>query len=231
MFNKWIAHRGFSSVAPENTNAAFRKASEASFFGIECDLIVTKDNQIVTFHDYTLNRMTNMHGCVREMTLNELRNISITSGNNIEEYKSLKIPTLDEYLTICKAGGHVAVIELKYMGDVENLNRLIEIINKHQYFHKVIVISFNLDYLVYLRKRYEGLNIQFITYGLSEDIIHTCQFYQFDIDVFYGTLNKAQIEMCHANNLLVNTFALDDEKIAQAFIEYGINFITTNKLR
>ncbi|MEF3692634.1 MAG: glycerophosphodiester phosphodiesterase family protein, partial [Acholeplasmataceae bacterium] len=66
---KYIAHRGYSSKAPENTVPSFTLAGEKQrFYGIECDLYTTKDGQFVVFHDENLKRMTGVDGSIMDYT-------------------------------------------------------------------------------------------------------------------------------------------------------------------
>ena len=58
-----IAHRGFSAVAPENTMAAFRQAAEAGADGIELDVHLTKDGEVVVIHDYTVKPTPSANAC------------------------------------------------------------------------------------------------------------------------------------------------------------------------
>ena len=63
-----IAHRGFSSVAPENTMVAFQKALDLGVDCVELDVHGTIDRQVVVIHDETLNRTTNQTGFVNQQT-------------------------------------------------------------------------------------------------------------------------------------------------------------------
>ena len=99
------AHRGlFDKTAPENSLAAFRRSVERGF-GIELDVQLTADGQVVVFHDYTLERMCRADVRVSELTLKDLRSYRLLDT----EYT---IPTLKEVLTL--VGGRVPLlIELK----------------------------------------------------------------------------------------------------------------------
>ena len=72
---KNFAHRGFSGKYPENTMLAFRKAIELGVDGIELDVHLTKDGQLVIIHDETTNRTCGVSGQVGKMTLEELRGL------------------------------------------------------------------------------------------------------------------------------------------------------------
>lgn len=114
---KFIAHRGFSSQAPENTIKAFELAGDAGFWGAECDVQVTKDGKFVIFHDGNLNRMCGDGRSIENMTFGELQALNIKTGNNYDKYrydeKATKIPTLDQYLDVCLQKNMVPVIEIK----------------------------------------------------------------------------------------------------------------------
>jgi glycerophosphoryl diester phosphodiesterase len=75
-----LAHRGASALAPENTIEAFRLALEAGAGGLELDVHMTRDGQIVVIHDATVDRTTNGSGAVAEMTRDELRGLD--AGHN-----------------------------------------------------------------------------------------------------------------------------------------------------
>ena len=70
---KIFAHRGASAYAPENTLEAFRLAMEQGADGIEIDVQLTKDNELVVIHDETVDRVSNAKGAVRDYTLEELK--------------------------------------------------------------------------------------------------------------------------------------------------------------
>ena len=74
-----IAHRGASGYAPENTAAAIRKALQLKVGAIECDVQPTKDNHLVLFHDYTLERITGNKGYVKDSTLEQLKKLDVGS--------------------------------------------------------------------------------------------------------------------------------------------------------
>ena len=69
---KVFAHRGFSGKYPENTMLAFKKAEEVGCYGIELDVQLTKDDEIVIMHDETIDRTTSGTGNIRDYTYQEL---------------------------------------------------------------------------------------------------------------------------------------------------------------
>jgi glycerophosphoryl diester phosphodiesterase len=100
-----VAHRGASTLAPENTIEAFRLAVEAGAGGLELDVHMTRDGHIVVIHDATVDRTTNGSGAVSEMTLDELRRFDAghnfsPDGGSTRPYRGrgVWVPTLGEVI-------------------------------------------------------------------------------------------------------------------------------------
>ena len=107
-----IAHRGLSGLERENTNAAFIAAGNRSFFGIETDIHKTLDGHFVVYHDDNTLRLTDVDWNIEEHTLTELRTLTLKDlDGNIRA--DLVLPTLQEYVRICKKYNKVSVLELK----------------------------------------------------------------------------------------------------------------------
>ncbi|MFR4383704.1 MAG: glycerophosphodiester phosphodiesterase [Phascolarctobacterium sp.] len=108
-----FAHRGFSGYYPENTMLAFQKTAEESLAdGIELDIQMTKDGELVIMHDETLDRTTNGSGYLKDYTLEKLKTLSV--GVNVKGFFPRQtIPTLREYFTWLKTTKLITNIELK----------------------------------------------------------------------------------------------------------------------
>src|SRR3989304_10409901 len=92
-----FAHRGASAYAPENTLAAFRLALEHGADGIELDAKLSADGQVVVIHDQTVDRTTDGHGRVNQLTLTQLRQLDAGFCKGAA-FKGERIPTLAEVL-------------------------------------------------------------------------------------------------------------------------------------
>ena len=128
-----ISHRGACTLAPENSLPAFRLAGELGYWGAECDVSVTKDGFLVLMHDSTVNRTTNGRGLVNSFTLEEIRKLKIDVGANVRYYTDLQVPTLEEFLQICKEYGMTPVIELKILLEDANYDTLISLFAADRY--------------------------------------------------------------------------------------------------
>lgn len=108
------AHMGCCTLYPENTLEAFRAAAELDgITGIELDIQLTSDGEMVVFHDENLRRVTHIDRNVRGCTLAEIKNIAIPANDG----KYCSIPTLEEVLVMmkpyCESRGILINIELK----------------------------------------------------------------------------------------------------------------------
>ena len=142
---KVFAHRGFSGKYPENTMLAFKKAAEVGCYGIELDVQLTKDDEIVIMHDETIDRTTSGTGYIRDYMYRELCLVDCY-GKFEGEYEFQRIPTLREYLTWVKDTGLVTNIELKnsvyYYEHLEE--KVIDMVREFGMEDRVIFSSFNL---------------------------------------------------------------------------------------
>jgi len=138
------AHRGCSQQYPENTILSFEKAAAVqNLTGIELDIQLTKDGQIVVCHDEKIDRTTNGSGYIRDYTLTELRQLKIKAGN----YADQVIPTIEEVLELLEQklrAGLKLNIELKnnvfpYVGMEE---KIIDIVHEKGLERAVIYSTF-----------------------------------------------------------------------------------------
>ena len=135
-----VAHRGYSSVAPENTLAAMQKAIDARADFVELDVQESGDDQIVVIHDRDLKKVANVDLIVSESSAAELRQHDIGSHFSTE-FSGERIPTLEEVLELCR--GKIKVnIELKTYGkDRVLVDRVIQIVEAQQMEDQIVIMS------------------------------------------------------------------------------------------
>ena len=132
-------HRGLAKKKfKENTLPAFRYSFKKKY-GIETDLQVTKDNQLVCFHDFNLRRKFKLNKKIREINYTDLKKIS--------KKKKAEIPLLEDLLKISKK--HPLLLEIKPLFKKENLLRLIKLTKNTK---KYGLISFKEKNLINLYK-------------------------------------------------------------------------------
>ena len=144
-----IAHRGASSLAPENTLAAFKLALNLGADGVEFDVQLSRDKVPVVIHDERVERTTTGRGLVKDFSMAELKKLDAGKWF-APDFLGEEVPTLDEVLSSFKNICPLFIIELK-----NNINTypgleeaVIKIIANHNLNEQVIISSFNPDSLI-----------------------------------------------------------------------------------
>ncbi len=138
-----FGHRGFSGLYPENTMLSFEKAYEAGADGIELDVHLSLDGEVMVIHDESLERTTGRRGCVYEYRRSELEGIdaSVTHPG----YGFCPVPSLEEYLSFAKDKDLVTNIEIKsipvYYPGLEE--KTLELVRRFGLEDRVLFSSFN----------------------------------------------------------------------------------------
>src|SRR5262249_38701844 len=134
-----IAHRGASTYAPENTEAAFNLALQMGAQHLEFDVQMSGDGHLVIIHDENLNRTTNGNGAVSAHTLAQLQMLDAGAWFDAQ-FAGARIPTLDELLEHYGRRAHLHVeIKGKSAGISE---RTLDAIRRHGLSNRVTMTSF-----------------------------------------------------------------------------------------
>lgn len=144
LVNRAVAHRGLhDGTRPENSLAAFEAAARAGY-PIELDVHLTKDGQVVVFHDEDLERMTCQAGKLADATLDELKALRLGTSSEA-------IPSLDEALTLV-ADRVPVVVEIKAAEPIGELEQaVLDVLAEHP--GRYAVQSFNPFSMVWMRKK------------------------------------------------------------------------------
>ncbi|NIK79604.1 glycerophosphoryl diester phosphodiesterase [Paenibacillus castaneae] len=139
-----FAHRGASAYCPENTMAAFSKALQLGATGIETDIQLTKDGQIIIIHDESLVRTAGLDQLVKDTDYAQLQKLDAGSWFG-PEFLNERIPTLEQLLELIKPTDVILNIELKngviQYPDIEQ--KTIDLVRAYQMTERVIISSFN----------------------------------------------------------------------------------------
>lgn len=228
---KMVAHRGVSGLERENTVPAFLAAGQRSYFGVETDVRVTKDGKFVLHHDSTPERVSNgkYKKVIEESTLAELQAIVLPDKDGSEIRQDIRIPSLTEYVHVCKKYDKKCVLEIKTPFTEAQLTQMVDEIKAQDYLDGMIFISFCADNCKMLRKLTDN-KIQFLAGELSDAILEMCKEYRFDIDDAWNQMSKEWVDRFHAEGLEVNVWTVDDPQTAEKLVEMGVDYITTNIL-
>lgn len=227
---KYIAHRGASAIAPENTIPAYELAGQLGFWGVEADAIVTKDGVWVAFHDTNVERMTNGSGNIQEMTFAEVQSLKIDAGANVNYYPDQKIPTIEEFLNICIKWELVPIIEVKGNMGIENAQSLIELIQSKGLIGKVIISSLQLSHLTTIREINKEVFVEYATFFDSSTIDIIKSLGNAMLSLGYRRVNESVARQCAQNNIILSSFTINDYNIAKSFEQLGISQIYTDIL-
>lgn len=231
-YPRLCAHRGYSTVAPENTLPALGAAVALGAEEIEFDLWSTSDGVLVSCHDAVLDRVSNGHGNIWEHTFAELRQLDFGARHD-PRFKGLKIATFEEILQ-------------KFAGRV--------IMNIHVKIWDFAQADHKMEDIVALIRRYDcERHVYFMT--TNDEMIRRVQAYAPDIRVCVGWdgneepmsivdraialgaykvqlfkpyFNQASIDKAHAHGILCNVFWSDDPEEARQYRAMGIDTILTN---
>jgi glycerophosphoryl diester phosphodiesterase len=183
-FVKGVNHRGYNRIAPENTLPAYKLSKQYGFYYVETDVAFTSDDVPVLLHDGTINR-----------TARNADGSSISSAINIyditydqaltydfgiwkdEDYAGTKIPTLEQFLVLCRNIGLHPYIELKTDGNYteSQIQKCINIVKKCGMLGNVTWISFSVTYLSYVKDRCIDARLGLLSNEITSSVITQAQ--------------------------------------------------------
>ena len=135
-----FGHRGALAHAPQNTLAAFELAAQQGAQGIELDVQLSKDGQLVVIHDYSVDATTDGQGKVAEMTLAQLKQLDAGSWF-APDFAGERIPTLDE---VFAAVGDKLLINVEIKASAPGIESAVaDCVRRHKLDSRVLVSSFD----------------------------------------------------------------------------------------
>ena len=222
------AHRGFNTVAPENSLPAFGAAVAMGADEIEFDLWFTKDGEVVSIHDPTLDRVSNGTGKVWEYTLEELRQLDFGIKRGAE-FSGMKIPTFEDILK--KFSSHCVMnIHLKTGGDKpEYLGKVVDLIKKYDCEKYVYFMSGDDALLERLQKEFPSITrCCGAGAGAWQIVDRAIKYGCKKVQLFKPYFNQEMIDKAHDNGIICNVFWSDDPEETEKFLDMGIDVILTN---
>lgn len=145
--NKIFSHRGLGNYAPDNSLAGAKIAVETGFDGVDVDGQMTKDGEIVIYHDLSVNRLTSATGKVNEKTLAELRGLDLGAKYaplDGKKWNGSYVSSFEDFVREITPKG-ILMVELKVPGGASTgiEQKAVDIIKKYDAFDKVYLSSFN----------------------------------------------------------------------------------------
>lgn len=225
------AHRGASGYAPENTLEAFRLANEMHADGIELDVHLSKDGEIVVSHDENVKRVTGgVDKRIVDMTMEEILMLDVSNGK--EGYHNTRIPTLRQVLEFLKGNDLFLNIEIKTTDilypDIER--RTVEMVHEYGLEDRVIYSSFNHYSLMLARKADPNCKIGLLyTEALVDPHVYAQHLKADAIHPFFRTLLvPGAAQGCVEHGVQINPWTVNDEESMRWLLSIGCNALITN---
>lgn len=226
---RMVAHRGVSGLERENTCAAFVAAGNRSHWGVETDVHVTADGQYVIIHDDTTDRVAGVHHEVEETDLATLRALHLQDVDG-QPRADLLLPTLEEYIGICKRYEKHCVLELKNHMQEKDVVGIIGVIRDLGWLDNTVFISFDLPNCLCVRALLPQQPVQYLTGSWQDDLPELLAAQKLDLDIHLRQMNAERAAACHAQGVQVNVWTVDDPAEAKALADCGVDYITSNIL-
>ena len=225
------AHRGFSAVAPENSLAALGTAVSLGAAEVEFDLWCTKDGELVSIHDASLDRVSDGSGFVYDKTYEELLQYDFGSKTS-EHFRGLRILRFDEILS--KLSCHTIMnIHLKTRKGTTwedgMVRKLLDQIFAYDAQDHVYFMTENRELQAKLAKAAPDIP-RCMGYASGRDIVDDalacgCRMVQ----LFKPHFDQSVIDRAHAAGLRVNVYWADTPEDAKTFFDMGVDTILTNE--
>ncbi|MCM3598344.1 glycerophosphodiester phosphodiesterase [Metabacillus idriensis] len=168
------AHRGCSGEYPENTMAAFEAACEIGADGIELDVQMTKDGEVVVIHDERIDRTTNGIGFVKDFRYKQLKLFDAGSWFH-PKYSRQMIPSLQDVLDLIKTNGPEMNVNIELKNDVfpyEGLEeKVLQCIHQSGMADSVILSSFQFKSMGKIRELESSIQTALLFEGIPSNII------------------------------------------------------------
>ena len=226
------AHRGFNTIAPENSMPAFGAAVAMGAEEIEFDLWATKDGEIVSIHDPTLERVSDGVGKIYEHTYTELLtyDFGVKYG---ERFKGMRILKFEDILKkfSCHVimNIHIKTIDTSCEYDPAIMKKIIALIDKYDC-RKYVYFMCGNDNVIKLAKELAPDICRCMGGGDKKwEIVERAIRYDCEkVQLVKGFFNKEMIDKAHANGIRCNLFWSDDPAETSEFLDMGIDTILTN---
>ena len=229
--NTFIAHRGASYLAPENTVASAKLAWELGADAVEVDVHLTKDNRVIVIHDKDTKRTcdgkTNLSIAQTPSIL--LRDLDAGSWKG-EEFKGEKLPFLSEIIETVPAG-KTLVVEIKAGGDeiIPEIRRVVDNSNKKE---QIVFICFGWKTIIATHKEFPDNKCYWLSSlkpGLKKKMEKAAAEGLTGVNLKHSIIDEEIMAQAKDLNLEVLSWTIDDPAEAQRLINIGVSGITTNR--
>ncbi|WP_167614259.1 glycerophosphodiester phosphodiesterase [Maribellus sediminis] len=229
--NTFIAHRGASYLAPENTVASAKLAWELGADAVEVDVHLTKDNRVIVIHDKDTKR-----------TCSGKKNLVIAKAPSVllrdldagvwkgKEFKGEKLPYLGEIIETVPEG-KTLVVEIKAGGE-EIIPALRRVIDKSGKIDQIVFISFGWETIINTHREFPDNKCYWLSsvkQGLNRKMEESAELGLTGVNLKYSIIDEAVMDEAKKLNLEVLSWTIDEPAEAKRLTAIGVKGITTNR--
>jgi glycerophosphoryl diester phosphodiesterase len=224
-----FGHRGASAYAPMNTLPAFELAVVQNADGVELDVHLSKDKQLIVLHDFTVDHTTNAKGFARDMTLAELKALDAGSWKS-DQYAGVQIPTLDE---VFEAVGQKLYINVEIKSETEETDgveqAVADCLQRNNMQERVIVSSFNPLALKRFREIMPDVPIGYLYMPDYQPFAEVMKTLPHEArHPHHPMIDRAYMDWAKTNSYRVNTWTVNDPVRAVELRDLGVDAIITD---
>lgn len=231
-----VNHRGYSTIAPENTLPAYRLSKKMGFNYVETDVSFTSDGVAMLLHDSTIDRTSNGSGTLSQMTYEQVRQYDFGSWKS-PMYAGTKIPTLAEFLDLCRCIMLKPWIELKDNGGYTQaqIEGIVDMVKDYGLQGVASYISFSATFLGYVKNHDPKATLGFLTSNANTGHVSTCQNLQTGsnevfYDVKYSALSDNVINAFKAADIPIRVWTVNDESVVRSLNPFITGVTSDNVL-
>lgn len=225
---QYIAHRGESSCAPENTLAAFKLAWELNADAVELDIHLSKDHRIMVIHDGNTKRTTNKYFEIKSSKSRKIRKLDAGSFKD-STFRNEKIPFLEEVINTIPPNKQLFV-EIKSSAEI--LPWLKKVVRKCEKKDQLVFIGFDWQTIVDTKHAFPKNSCYWLCSNKKEVLArmeNTASEGLDGLDLYYPVIDEELMDKARKLKLDILAWTVDDPKEAKRLIGLGVKRITTNR--
>jgi len=227
---RFVAHRGASYLAPENTLASIRLAWELGADAAECDVMLSSDDRVVVFHDKNTSKLTGESHEIAKTPWKTLQKLTIKPREtNLPEYEGETIPLLKDLLVSLPAD-RMLVIEIKTGPEI--LPFLKFTVDRHWTRGKIAFISFNFDAIRQAKAIYPDLPCYYLASFRKDAKKHIDKAVEYNLDglnLRHAIIDPKLSEACREAGLDLWCWTVNDPETARDMKALGVTAVTTDR--
>jgi len=225
------AHRGFSTIAPENSMPAFGAAVAMGADEIELDIWATKDGELVSIHDHNVERVSDGHGMVAELTFEELMKFDFGGLEN-EHLKGMHIVKFEDVLKqfACRTIMNLHVKIWDFNMPEDHMEKIVGLIRKYGCEKYVYFMTTNDEKLEKAGKMAPEIHrcVGHDENRPYEIVERAIALHADKVQFFRPYFNQAMFDKAKENGIICNVFFSDDEERTREYYKMGMDTLLTN---